>query len=130
MTTASLNPTSAEAATVVVCRLDQLTPELGVAAIFGEQQVAIFRLADDSVYAVQNQCPFTGAFVMSRGITGSRGDIPTIASPLLKQVFSLLDGTCLATMDKEPLPHLGSTLRTYPVTVREGNVVIDLIHHA
>ncbi len=112
--------------TVWVCALDQLTPELGVAALVAGEQVAIFRLADDAVYAVQNLDPFSGAYVMSRGITGSRGDTPTVASPLHKQVFSLVDGTCLATMDKEPLAQHGPHLRTFSVTVQEGNVWIDV----
>ncbi|PKQ26415.1 MAG: nitrite reductase (NAD(P)H) small subunit [Actinobacteria bacterium HGW-Actinobacteria-4] len=119
----SPSPTLAK---VVACRLDDLTPELGVAALFGDTQVAIFRLADDSVYAVQNLCPFSGASVLSRGITGSRGDVPTIASPIYKQVFSLVDGTCLATMDKEPLAPLSADLVTYPVTIDNGEVIIDL----
>ena len=118
---------SAPAATrVVVCAYDQLTPELGVAALVGDVQVAVFRLADGSVHAVQNLCPFSGAHVMSRGITGSRGDVPTIASPIYKQVFSLLTGECLATMDKEPRPGLAADLAVHPVTVDNGQVIIDL----
>ena len=30
---------------------------------------------------------------MSRGLVGDRGGEPTVASPLLKQAFSLVDGT-------------------------------------
>ena len=59
---------------VDICSLDQLTPELGVAALVGGEQVAVFRLADDRVFAVSNLCPFSGAAVISRGITGSRGE--------------------------------------------------------
>lgn len=125
-----MSTTTPPVTTVTVCALEDLTPELGVAAMVAGEQMAIFRLADGSVFAVQNECPFTGAFVMSRGITGSRGDIPTVASPLHKQVFSLVDGTCLATMDKEPLSPLGSTLRTYPVKVIAGDVVIDVPRRA
>jgi len=50
---------------------------------------------DGALYAIGNQDPFTGAFVLSRGIVGTRGDIPTVASPLHKQVFDLRTGTCL-----------------------------------
>jgi nitrite reductase (NADH) small subunit len=78
-----------------VCRSDDLQPERGVAALIGGQQVALFRTFDGSLYAIGNQDPFTGAFVLSRGIVGTRGDIPTIASPLHKQVFDLRTGTCL-----------------------------------
>ncbi|WP_062288983.1 nitrite reductase small subunit NirD [Demequina phytophila] len=119
-------PATASSTATVVCAYDRLTPELGVAALVGGEQVAIFRLADGSVHAVQNLDPFSGASVMSRGITGSRGDVPTIASPIYKQVFSLLDGTCLVTMDKSPKDGQAPDLVVYPVTLDNGQVIIDL----
>lgn len=78
-----------------VCRYDDLQPERGVAALVGGAQVALFRTFDGALYAIGNQDPFTGAFVLSRGIVGSRGDVPTVASPLHKQVFDLRTGACL-----------------------------------
>lgn len=111
---------------VDICSLDQLTPELGVAALVGEEQVALFRLADDRVFAVSNLCPFSGAAVISRGITGSRGEVPTIASPVYKQVFSLLDGRCMDAGDKVPLHGRGPDLAVYAVSVDDGRVTIDL----
>lgn len=109
-----------------VCALADLTPELGAAALVGDVQVALFRLADGSVFAVQNLCPFSGAQVMSRGITGSKGEVPTIASPVYKQVFALTTGECLATMDKSPVNGLAPGLATYPVTVNDEGVFIDI----
>jgi nitrite reductase (NADH) small subunit len=109
---------------VRVCAVADLTPELGVAALISGEQVAIFLLADGSVRCVQNLDPFSGAQVMSRGITGSRGDVPTIASPLHKQVFSLVDGTCLAAMDKAPKPGLSPDLTVHPVEVVDAMVVV------
>ncbi|WP_062072262.1 nitrite reductase small subunit NirD [Demequina sediminicola] len=110
---------------VPVCSLDDLVTDLGVAALVGDTQVAIFRLDDGSVHAVQNLCPFSGANVMSRGITGDRGDEPTIASPIYKQVFSLLTGKCLVTMDKEPVAG-GPDLAVYQVSIDNGQVMINL----
>jgi nitrite reductase (NADH) small subunit len=78
-----------------VCRYDDLQPERGVAALIGGGQVALFLTFDGTLYAIANRDPFTGAFVLSRGIVGTRGDIPTVASPLQKQVFDLRTGTCL-----------------------------------
>ncbi|WP_296667843.1 nitrite reductase (NAD(P)H) small subunit family protein [Demequina sp.] len=112
--------------TTRVCAVADLTPELGVAALVAGEQVAVFLLADGSVHAVQNLDPFSGAYVMSRGITGSRGDVPTIASPLYKQVFSLLDGACLVTMDKDPKPGLAPDLAVHRVRLDNGEVFIDL----
>ena len=111
---------------VFVCDYDRLTPELGVAALIDGIQVALFKLADGSLHAVQNLCPFSGAHVMSRGITGSREAVPTIASPVYKQVFSLMTGECLVTMDKEPVPGLSVDLEVYPVTRDNGLVFIDV----
>ena len=78
-----------------VCPYDDLQPERGVAALIGTQQVAVFRAFDGALYAIGNQDPFTGAFVLSRGIMGTKGDVPTVASPLHKQLFDLRTGTCL-----------------------------------
>jgi nitrite reductase (NADH) small subunit len=99
---------------------------LGVAALFGTVQVAIFLVADGRVFAVQNLDPFSGAYVLSRGITGTRGGVPTIASPIYKQVFSLETGECLATMDKEPVADGGADLETFAVSIDNGRVYITL----
>lgn len=78
-----------------VCRLADLLPERGVCALVDGAQVAVFRGHDGTLYAVSNYDPFSGAFVLSRGIMGSRGDVPTVASPIGKQVFALTTGACL-----------------------------------
>jgi NAD(P)H-dependent nitrite reductase small subunit len=78
-----------------VCRLDDLEPLWGEAALVDGDQVALFRLPDDTVHAVAHRDPATGAFVMARGIVGSRAGRPTIASPLHKDVFDLHTGECL-----------------------------------
>ncbi|MDN4476542.1 nitrite reductase (NAD(P)H) small subunit [Demequina sp. SYSU T00192] len=119
-------PATASSTATRVCALADLTPELGVAALVGGEQVAIFLLADGSVHCVQNLDPFSGASVISRGITGSKGDVPTIASPIYKQVFSLLDGACLVTMDKEPKPGHAANLVVHRVHLDNGDVFIDL----
>jgi nitrite reductase (NADH) small subunit len=82
-----------------VCRYDELVPERGVAALVQGQQVAVFRTFDGMLYAIGNRDPFSGAFVLSRGIVGSAGDVPTVASPIFKQVFDLRTGRCLADPD-------------------------------
>ncbi|WP_084077900.1 nitrite reductase small subunit NirD [Demequina sp. NBRC 110057] len=119
--------TLAPASAVAVCAYDDLTPDLGVAALVEGIQVAVFRLDDGSVHAVQNLDPFSDAHVMSRGITGSRGEVPTIASPIYKQVFSLLTGQCLVTMDKAPQAGHAADLAVYPVSVDNGQVIIHLV---
>ena len=55
----------------VVCRLSDLAPERGAAALLPDgEQVAVFRLVDDRVLAVQQHDPFSDAHVISRGIVG------------------------------------------------------------
>ncbi|WP_165938853.1 nitrite reductase small subunit NirD [Frankia sp. BMG5.11] len=101
-----------------VCGSRDLPVERGVAALLGDVQVAIFRTYDGALFAVGNQDPFTGAFVLSRGIVGSRGETPTVASPLHKQVFDLRTGRCL---DSD-----GVVIPTYPVRERDGYVEVHV----
>ena len=83
-----------------VCRLDQLTPDRGVAALVGGQQVALFRLSTTGeVAAIDNRDPFSGAHVLSRGIVGDAGGVPKVASPVYKQAFDLRTGRCLDDPD-------------------------------
>lgn len=78
-----------------VCRYEDLLPERGVCALVAGRQVALFRSYDGRLYALENFDPISGAFVLSRGIVGTRGSVPTVASPLGKQVFALETGVCL-----------------------------------
>lgn len=78
-----------------VCDLDRLPVERGVCALVDGSQVALFRTSDGAVHALDNQDPFSGAMVLSRGIVGSRGRVHTVASPMYKQVFALDSGRCL-----------------------------------
>ncbi|MFF7351355.1 MULTISPECIES: nitrite reductase small subunit NirD [Streptomyces] len=78
------------------CDLSALTPGRGVAALLPDgRQVALFRDRTGRLYAVDNRDPFTGAAVLSRGLTGTHQDRPFVASPLLKQRFDLISGQCL-----------------------------------
>ncbi|MDN5917566.1 MAG: nitrite reductase small subunit NirD [Pseudonocardia sp.] len=78
-----------------VCPMDRLQPGRGAAVLVGDVQVAVFRMEGDVLHAVGNVDPYTGAAVISRGIVGDRGGVPTVASPVHKQAFGLDDGRCL-----------------------------------
>jgi nitrite reductase (NADH) small subunit len=78
-----------------VCRLDQIEVEGGVTALVDGVPVAIFRTHDGNVYAISNRDPFSRASVLARGIVGTRGEIPFVASPMHKQAFDLRTGRCL-----------------------------------
>ncbi len=77
-----------------ICRLDEIVPDTGVAALVGGEQVALFRIGQD-VYAIGNRDPFSGANVLARGILGDLKGELVVASPVYKQHFSLLTGRCI-----------------------------------
>ena len=101
---------------IAICPYERLEPERGVAALLGGEQVAIFRTHAGTLHAIDNLDPYGQAQVLSRGIVGSRGDAPTVASPLHKQVYDLRTGQCL----DQP----GLHVRTYPVRCRGGMVEV------
>ncbi|WP_329134050.1 nitrite reductase small subunit NirD [Streptomyces sp. NBC_00670] len=81
---------------LTVCDLTALTPGRGVAALLPDgRQAALFRDRAGRLYAIGNRDPFTGAAVLSRGLTGTHAGRPFVASPLLKQRFDLESGQCL-----------------------------------
>ncbi|HTE15146.1 MAG TPA: nitrite reductase small subunit NirD [Burkholderiales bacterium] len=78
-----------------VCKLDDIVPDTGVCVLVDGRQVAVFRLNDDSVYALDNLDPFSRANVLSRGIVGDLKGELVVASPIYKQHFNLVTGQCL-----------------------------------
>lgn len=114
-TAAEVRGTSLEAP-VPVCALDDIEVEGGVLALVAGEAVAVFRTHDDEVYALSGYDPVGGACVLARGIVGTRGDVPYVASPLLKQGYDLRTGRCLD--DPEV------SVPTYDVTVTDGVVLV------
>lgn len=103
---------------IEVCALDELVPGRGVCALVGSYQVALFRLPDDTLFGLSNYDPFSEAFVLSRGIVGTRGDVPKVASPVYKQSFDLRTGVCL----DDP----SVAVATFPVRVVDGWITVGL----
>ncbi|MBT3073827.1 MULTISPECIES: nitrite reductase small subunit NirD [Streptomyces] len=111
MTTTTLDPSSAAASPgsapatvhvahaggwVAVCATGVLSAGRGAAVLLPDgEQAALFMDRSGTVYAIGNRDPFTGAYVLSRGLLGSAGGRPFVASPLLKQRFDLATGACL-----------------------------------
>ncbi|MBZ9715882.1 nitrite reductase small subunit NirD [Deinococcus multiflagellatus] len=102
-----------------VCSVSDILPGSGVCALVGGVQVAVFRVAG-ALYATANRDPFTGANVLSRGLTGS--DVQggalryTVASPLLKHRFDLATG--------QSLDDPGVRLPVYATRLEGGDVWI------
>ena len=102
---------------VSVCRLEEIVPNTGVCALVGGRQVAVFRLDDDTVFAIANHDPFSRANVLSRGIVGDiKGEI-VVASPVYKQHFSLVSGRCV----EDP----SVTVPVFPVRLDGGMVWVE-----
>ena len=95
-----------------VCRLAELEVERGATALVHGQAVALFRTHDDEVFALSNYDPFARASVLARGLVGSRGDVPFVASPQHRHAFDLRTGVCL--------DDTGVSVASYPVRVVDG----------
>lgn len=104
---------------VQVCREEDLVSNSGVCALINGQQVALFAIDSESsrqLYAIDNFDPVGQANVLYRGIVGSVGDEPVVASPLYKEHYSLVSGHCL---DNDTV-----SVMTYPVRLEQGNVLV------
>ena len=106
-----------------VCELAEIVPNTGVAALIGDQQVAIFHVIDRSqgepqprVFAIGNYDPNAQAAVLSRGLVGNLGERIVVASPIYKHHFDLTTGQCL----EEP----ANSVPAWPARIGEGKVWI------
>ncbi|MEV7473404.1 nitrite reductase small subunit NirD [Pseudarthrobacter oxydans] len=101
-----------------VCPVEDLEIAWGEAALVAGRQIALFRTGATDVFAVAHEDPATGAHVMARGILGSRGERPTIASPLHKEVYDLETGECFSTP--------GLAIATFRTRISDGMVEVEL----
>ena len=99
-----------------ICALTDIPKNTGVCACVDDRQIAVYRLDDDRLFALNNFDPFSKANVLSRGIVGTKGEVPKVASPIYKQSFSLLTGECL----DDPTV----TVDTYLVREQDGEVYL------
>jgi nitrite reductase (NADH) small subunit len=104
---------------IPVCLLDDIEVEGGVAALVDGAAVAIFRTHDGNVYAISNYDPVARASVLARGIVGTRGTIPVVASPMHKQSYDLRTGQCL--------DDAAVRVPTYDVRVEDGLVHVGVL---
>ena len=100
-----------------VCEFDALIPDVGVRALLGGSQVAVFRLSrSNDVFAIDAFDPFSNAPVLSRGIVGDLKGQLVVASPIYKQHFNLATGRCL---EDEAV-----AVRTFDARVVDGHVQV------
>lgn len=101
-----------------VCALADILPGTGVGALIDDTQIAVFRLDQDVVFALDNFDPHSQANVLSRGIVGDLGGEPVVASPVYKQHYRLRDGECLENPDHN--------VNAYATRVVDGIVEVAL----
>ena len=101
-----------------ICRVDDI-PRLGARKVTRKSggDIAVFRTADDRVFALLDRCPHKGG-PLSQGIVF--GD--SVACPLHNWTIGLADGCAAA-------PDVGCAQR-FSVRVEDGAVALDLLELA
>jgi nitrite reductase/ring-hydroxylating ferredoxin subunit len=119
------------ASVVDVGAIDELPDRKIVSVRAGDREIVLVRW-DDEVFALRNICPHMSAPLTTGKVmayfTGSvaGGEIeleleqetPVLTCPWHKYEFALKDGHCLT--------NAGLRVRSYPVTVEDGRVLVDL----
>jgi nitrite reductase (NADH) small subunit len=72
---------------IFVARLGELAPRIGKEVIVGEQKIALFRLNDDRVKAIENVCPHKQGPLAEGTVSGEY-----VFCPLHDYKISLNDG--------------------------------------
>jgi len=106
----------------VVCLRHDLVAYSGVVARVQQDQVALFYVPasdgqSETVYAIDNHDPRSGANVIGRGLVGQIAGQVVVAAPLYKQHYRLCDGVCLEDA--------GQRLRTWPARLNGEHVEIS-----
>jgi nitrite reductase (NADH) small subunit len=101
-----------------VCALEDIWPNMGVCALVECRQIAIFRLQDNQLYALDNYDPHSDANVLSRGIVGDLSGERVVASPIYKHHYQLRTGVCVEDAS--------ISLKTYPVELRDDTVWVQV----
>ena len=98
----------------VICRVDDI-PRLGARKVTRQSggDIAVFRTAEDKVFALLDKCPHKGG-PLSQGIVFGE----SVACPLHNWTIGLADGCAAA-------PDVGCAQR-FSVRVEDGAVALDL----
>jgi nitrite reductase (NADH) small subunit len=96
-----------------VCKIEDIPQLGGRTARAGQMEIAVFRLSDGRIRAVDNRCPHKQG-PLAEGIVS--GD--TVICPLHARKISLESGEVLK-------PDSGC-VKTYPVKVEDGQVFLSL----
>ena len=92
--------------------LDDIPPQGARVVKTAQGCVAVFRTADDRVFALEDRCPHKGG-PLSEGIV--HGD--RVTCPLHNWVFDMNSGIAQGADE--------GAVRTYPIRVQQGRILID-----
>ncbi len=96
--------------------LAELPPGGSCTRKHGGAQIALFRLADGAMHAVDNRCPHEG-YPLSQGDISLTPEGPVLTCRWHNWRFKLADGACLIG---------GEDVRSYPVRIEGERVLVDL----
>lgn len=96
---------------VFVAKLENLLPRIGREVIIEGKNIAVFRLSDDRVKAIENLCPHTQAPLAEGTVSGEY-----VYCPLRDYKISLIDGQIQE-------PDEGS-VATFETVVENGSVYV------
>lgn len=99
---------------VPALEVEQLPERIGRRVIIGNADVAVFRLSDGRIAALENKSPHRKGGVLCEGIVS--GDY--LFDPLYDWKISLIDG-------KVQAPDTGQ-VKTFPVRVENGQIMIGI----
>ncbi|HOZ59097.1 MAG TPA: nitrite reductase (NAD(P)H) small subunit [Nakamurella multipartita] len=123
-----MNTDASNVVMVPICPVAALAVERGAAALLPDgTQIGVFLLEDGSVHAVQQHDPYSGTNILSRGLVGSHQVpghdgaedtiVPTLSSPMYKQVWNLDTGEVIDAGGGHALP-----IDVFDVQLRDGQV--------
>jgi len=96
-----------------VCKVGEIPRFGGRTVRAGQMEIAIFRLSDDRIRAVDNRCPHKRG-PLADGIISA----DTVICPLHARKISLESG--------EVMPPDSGCVKTHPVKVEEGQILLQL----
>lgn len=100
-----------------ICRLADIPPLGARVVAHADGDIALFRTADERVFALRDKCPHKGG-PLSQGLVHGSGDEARVTCPLHGWNLALATGEACA-------PDVGCA-RKFPARIADGDVWIEL----
>ncbi|RCW71884.1 nitrite reductase small subunit NirD [Saliterribacillus persicus] len=98
---------------VFIGKVDEMPLRLGKTIVIDDKEIAVFKLANGDIRAIQNRCPHKGGVLAEGMVSGEH-----VFCPMHDWKISIVDGQVQA-------PDEGC-VETYKVEVDQNNVYINL----